>query len=112
MRLLFFMLEKFKNIFSVNFGESAFTKLANTKGIPSWQYLVESIPRTGLGWIFADKEAGCPAWIVRDLLHCCKAHRVHLQSFGVMKITPWNDQDVLDDLREQGELVAPEGTSH
>ena len=99
------VLENFKNVFSVNFGECAFTKLANcstkTQGIPAWQYLVDNIPRTGLGWIFADKEAGCPAWIVRDLLHCCKAHRVHLQSFGVMEIMPWNDQNVLDALREQ-----------
>ena len=110
MKALMEALIAFPNIFSVNFGECNFTKLANEDGIASWQHLLANIPKTGLGWLFADKEAGCMQWMVRDLLECCRKHRLQLQSFGIMKLTPWADQAVLDDLRR--EKRAPRARRH
>ena len=70
------VLQKFPNIFSLNVGEYATCKL---KGMVSaWKLLIRSIPRTGLGFFYADSTAGCTTELVKELAAAVQKRRANV----------------------------------
>ena len=99
------VLERYPNIFSLNMGEYAAGNVLS--GIPAaWELLADRIPRTNLGFLWADEAAGCSVEMVARLQQICKDRRHRLEMFHslhdvdiVEKLAPWRSERIVEKLR-------------
>ena len=74
--------------------------------VSAWKLLIRSIPRTGLGFFYADSTAGCTTELVKELAAAVQKRRMVLEAWHTednanVELVPWRSEKVVTSLVER-----------